>query len=226
VYVVLANVSQTLESTYGQVICGPGMSTLVAIDTTTNKVASLGGTGPMGSIALTYVNPLTLVFDATNNRVIVVQSGCYAMPGSQGSSVGSPSHGGVEAVDLASGQTSPLLPLVASAFPAGFVAFPTGFAYIDANHAVIGFDATGEAVYSWDPTMPTLGAVIPNAPDIFTYDGKGNLLGSRVDLSGGAPSTAIVSVAIATGASTTLATNVTDLTGMTYVSSVDVWPHP
>jgi len=38
--------------------------------------------------------------------------------------------------------------------------------------------------------------------------------------------TSVVSVAIATGASTTLATSLTSITGASYTASVDVWPHP
>ena len=79
-------------------------------------------------------------------------------------------------------------------------------------------------MYNWNPTQTTVGVVIPNAPDVFAYDGNGNILGTRLDST--TMVTSVVSVAIATGASTTLATSLTSITGASYTASVDVWPHP
>jgi hypothetical protein len=226
-YVVLANVNQVDATMYGGVVCGGEVSTVVAIDTTTNAIVSLGGSGPKGAIALTYYNPVSVVYDAPGNRLIVVSAGCSQKPSGADAGLGAASLRGVEAVDLATGKSTSLLALEASAFPAGFVDLPTSFAYIDSTHAALGFDQTGQAVYSWDPTSTKLGPLVPNAPDVFTYDGKGHLVGTRIDTSsGGAASTAVVSVAFPGGASTTLGTDVTSITGASYVSSVDVWPHP
>ena len=225
-YVVLANINQTTAATYGGVICSTEVSTVVAINTLTDTIVSLGGSGPGGSIPLVNYDPVNVVYDAAGNRLIIVSGGCYAKP--TGTTLGSPTLRGIEALDLATGKSASLLELTPTSFPAGFVDMPTSFAYIDSTHAVIGFDSTGQAVYNWNPTTTSLGALIPNAPDVFTYDGDGHLLGTRATTSdaGVVLSTAVVSVAIPGGASTTLATNVTSLTGDTYVSSVDVWPHP
>jgi len=227
-YVVLANVNQNDEAAYGATICGSEVSTVIAINTLTDTVVSLGGTGPGGSIPLVYYNPMTAVFDATGDRLIVASAGCNAKPTAPGGALGAVSGRGVEAVNLTTDKSASLLSITASAFPAGFVDIPTGFAYIDSTHAIIGFDGTGQAVYNWNPTSTTIGALIPNAPDVFVYDGNGHLVGTRVDTpdAGGASSTDIVSVTVPAGVSTTLAKNVTSLTGLVYVSSVDVWPHP
>jgi hypothetical protein len=226
-YVVLGNVNQIVDATYGAAICGTGTSTLVAINTVTNSVVNLGGGGPSGAINLLYRNPLSLTYDALGNRLIIVEEGCYAKPATVGGALGAPGSGGVEALALNAVASTSLLAFTANQFPAGFVNVPTSFVYIDASHAILGFDGTGQAVYAWDPSKTTLGSVIPNAPDSFAYDGAGHLLGTREDTTGaGASSTSVVSVTIATGSSVTLASDVATLSGNTYVSSVDVWPHP
>jgi hypothetical protein len=231
-YVALANINQVEEAAYGgTVVCSGEVSTVIAIDTLTDSLVSLNGTGPAGSLALTYFDPMSVVYDSVENRLLVVGAGCYGAPtaGTDGG-LGPAVQRGVEAVDLATGASTSLLELSASAFPVGFNDTPTGFAYIDATHAVLGFDSTGQAVYMWDPTGGTLGSLIPNAPDVFTYDGNGNLLGTRVDTSdagvASVTSTDVVSVTVPGGVSTTLGTNVTSLVGLTYVASVNIWPHP
>jgi hypothetical protein len=227
-YVVLANINQAEEAQYGGVICNGEYATVVAIDTTNDSVVNLGGSGPGGSIALTFAGPITAVYDPLEERLLVVGSGCYDKPAAGGTVA--PASGiqrGVEQVALTSGQVTPLLSLDAIQFPPGFVDMPTGFEYIDSSHAIIGFYSTGQAVYNWNPTTTALGANIPNAPDVFTYDGHGHLLGTRLDTTdAGVQSLDVVSVSVSTGTWTSLGTNVTSLTGTTYVASVDVWPHP
>jgi hypothetical protein len=226
-YVVLANINQAEAATYGGVICDGEVASVVAIDTTNDTIVSLGGSGPGGSIALTYAAPIDMVYDSAGGRLLIVGSGCYEKPATVGGALGAGMQIGVEQIELSTGKDSSLLAISASDFPPGFVDVPTGFAYIDSTHAIIGFDQTGQAVYNWNPTMTSLGAVIPNAPDVFTYDGHGHLLGTRMDTSdAGVETHRVVSVAVATGQWTSLGMNVTSLTGTTYVASVDVWPHP
>jgi hypothetical protein len=221
-YVVLANVNQADVATYGAAICSTEVSTVIAIDTVTDTVVSLGGTGPGGSIPLTYYDPAEVVYDATGDRLLIAGAGCYARPAAGSTTLGAPMRRGIEAVNLGTSKSTSLLNLATIAFPAGYDDTPTEFIYIDSTHAVLGFDQTGEAVYLWDPTSPTLGASVPNAPDVFAYDGSGHLVGTRLDALG----TDVVSVTIPGGVSTTLATNVSTLTGTVYVASVDLWPHP
>jgi hypothetical protein len=72
-----------------------------------------------------------------------------------------------------------------------------------------------------------IGNNLLNAPDMFTYDGVGNLVGTReITTDAGVHSTQVVSMNATTGDTTVLGTNVTELTGTTYVAAVDVWPHP
>ena len=218
-YLVLGNINQNASMGAANPVCTTGLaSTVVAIDTTTNMIVSLGGTGPKGSVPLKYYAPTNMVYDATGNRLIIVSAGCNATGGTA-------TNRGIEAFDLTMNKSTSLLNLGTSPEGMMFNDIVTSFVYMDATHAVLGFDGTGNGVYAWNPTMPTVGANIPNAPDVFTYDGMGHLLGTRVDTDGGTK-TDLVSVAIATSASTLIASNATTLTGSIYVASVDVWPHP
>jgi len=221
-YVVLGNINQVDQATNGGVVCGSQVSTVLAIDTQTRSVVALGGTGPGGSVALTYYAPLTAVYDPAGNRLIVVGGGC-ASKAVEEAALGPAIRRGVESIDLTTGVSTSLLDLTTIDFPAGFVAAPSSFTYIDSTHAILAFDGTGQAVYSWDPTSPKLGALIPYAPDVFTYDGAGHLVGARSDTSAsGAKTTDIVSVDISTGVSTMIAANVSSLAGTSYVASVDL----
>jgi hypothetical protein len=225
-YVVLENIDQYAVSATGYYdLCAGTVSTVVGIDTTTDKIVSLGGTGPGGAIALKGFNPVPngLAYDAAGDRILLFEEGCYAPVGDGGA--GAKSKGGVEAVSLADNSTSVLVD-VSSDFPAG-LGYPSGIAYVDEAHAVLGFDFVGSEVYAWNPTQDKLGPKIPNAPDSFTYDDAGNLLGAvtKTDEAGTCVSISIVSVDIATGHSTELVNNPFTIP-CGFIGGVDVWPHP
>jgi len=222
-YVVLANIDKNLI-TDNDTLCTPTVSTIVGIDTTTDTIVSLvsgADSGPKGSIALTGFDPVFggLVYDTLNDRLLVLEAGCNAPPLADGGADAGPgavSKRGVEEVNLADGSTKVLLDASQHGFPSGIV-------YIDKTHAVLGFDFVGSEVYQWDPTQSALGALVKNAPDVFTYDGVANLLGTVTKYPAvGAPTTSVVSTDYKTGKSTTLSTDVPP----GYVGGVDVWPHP
>lgn len=221
-YLVLGNILQpAMGGAISNPACTTGLtSTVTAIDTTTDMIVNLGGQGPKGSVELKYYAPTNVVYDAAGNRLIIVSQGCNA-------TASTATARGIEAFNLMTNSTASLLALNPDPIMTpGFNDPVTSFAYIDATHAVIGFDGTGQGVVNWDPTKTTLGGFISNAPDTFTYDGHGNLVGVRTDTSdAGVMKQDIVSVAIATGVSTTIASNVSTLTSP-HVESVDVWPHP
>ncbi len=247
-YVVLANIDKNLIVD-DDTICAPTVSTIVGIDTTSDKVVSLvsgHAAGPGGSIGLRGFDPVFsgLVYDSANDRLLVLEAGCNAPPlvdmdagagagdtdadtdggassdaGDEGGPFPGPvSKRGVEAVNLADGSTQILL-------DASDRGFPSGIVYIDATHAVLGFDFIGSEVYRWDPTQSKLGALVSNAPDAFTYDGAGNLLGTVTTFPNGNLKTSVVSVSLKTGKSTTLSTDAITLEGA-FIGGVDVWPHP
>lgn len=220
-YVVLGNINQgdvTGPPNY-DLLCTDTTSQVIGIDTTTDKVVHIGS-GAGGSIALTGFDPVEngLVYDTKNDRLLVLEAGCNPAPSADAGPDASPgpiSKRGVEAVNLADGSTKILLDASQSGYPSGFV-------YIDKNDAVLGFDFTGSEVYKWDPTSSKLGDLIPNAPDTFTYDGAGNLLGTVTK----GTSASVVSVAIATGKSTSLFDGNPFTIKFDAIGGVDLWPHP
>jgi hypothetical protein len=217
-YVVLENIDRNVADGAD---CVNTVSTVVAIDTTDDKLVNIGK-GPGGSIALTGFDPVSVVYDSENDRLLLFEAGCSApLPDDAGpdAAAGPVSKRGVEAVNLAAGSATVLL-------DASDKGFPSGFVYVSKTSAVLGFDFTGSEVYQWDPTKSRLGDPIAHAPDTFTYDGAGNLLGTVTKSSkSGVSTTSVVSVVIATGKSTTLDGDPFTQSGG-FVGGVDVWPHP
>jgi hypothetical protein len=224
-YVVLANIDRNLVSPSGtNLFCSSTVSSVIAIDTTTNMIKSLGGTAPGGGIALTGFDPITggVAYDAAGGRLLIAEAGCN-MQGPGDGGMGALVKRGVEAVNLATGQTSILHDGSQDGVPSVFV-------YIDPTHAVLGFDYTGSETVAWDPTKPALGAAIPNAPDLFVYDGVANLLGVLTTFGAdGGSTTDIISAPLAGGAATTLVSNPFPMSagcGSYCVGGLDLWPHP
>jgi hypothetical protein len=227
VYVVLGNINQNtvLPPTY-DLLCTDTTSTVIGIDTTKNAVANLGGSGPGGSIPLKGFDPVIdgIVYDEMNNRLLILEAGCNKPGTSVDAGPGPVLKRGVEAVNLADLTTTILID-TSSMFASGS-GYPSGIVYISPTQAVLGFDFTGSEVYNWNPTSSTLGSLIPNAPDLFTYDGAGNLLGTSTTENDAGSITSVVSVDIATGKSTTLSANPFGDAGAGIIGGVDVWPHP
>jgi hypothetical protein len=229
-FVVLENIDRRAVSKNGYYLyCSGTVSTVVGIDTATNSIVNLGGGGPGGSIALQGFNPVPggLVYDAAGDgRLLLLEEGCYKSPAMDGGAAGARSKGGVEAVSLNTYATTILLNFSDTFKPPS--GYPSGFVYEGPTEAVLGFDFEGSETYRWNPKTTTLDLAmkVPNAPDLFTYDGQGNLLGTVTTYGdSGTSSTSVVSVAIATGNSTPLAMNPFSTAGG-YVGGVDIWPHP
>jgi hypothetical protein len=219
VYVVLGNIDTSNVIDNGAVLlCSGTVSTVIAIDPATDSLVPLGDGGPGGALGLLGTNPVPggLAYDSTTDRLLVVQAGCNQ-----------PNDGGagplvqreVEALSLGTGASTQLLDATQQGFPSAFV-------YIDATHAVLQFDFTGTETYAWNPTTPTLGALIPNAPDYFDYDGIGNLVGVKQTVlqDGGAGPIDVVSVPLAGGNPTTLGSNPFTLAPPAFVSGAALWP--
>ena len=231
-YVVLGNIDRNAVVNEGEnLLCVPTVSTVIAIDTTMNTLKSLGGTGPRGSIVLSGYDPIAggLAYDAAGSRLLIAESGCNPMgeagmggPDS-GTPVGPIQKRGVEAVSLATGMTQIL-------HDGSMDGVPSEFVYIDATHAILGFDYTGSETVQWNPTMTTLGTPIPNAPDLFVYDGVANLLGVVTTTAGDAGSqTNVISAPVAGGAATTLLSNpfaMSAVCGSPCVGGIALWPAP
>lgn len=206
-------------------LCTDSKPSIVGIDVEKGAVVSLGGQGPSGSILLegAGVNPGagSLVYDAKNDRLLVLETGCNADEEGQAGAV---ERRRVEEVSLATGAVKTLLSLDDKGFPAAL-------AYIDETHAVVGFYGQ---TFLWDPTTTSLGAEIPGGLGFFASAGSGRIVGTRSTYpdDGGAPGIELVSVTftdattpIAEGAVEVLATNpFTDNTA--FVGGLQVWPTP
>ena len=225
-YVVLGNLNLNNTLDYMgnyDTICASTTSTVIAIDTTTNALVSLGGTAPGGGITLKGYDPSGaqgLVYDAASSRLLVLEAGCNPAPTADAGAPGAVQQRGVEAVDLTSNTSTILLDASSQGFPGSFV-------YIDAHDAVVSFGYPVATAYRWDPTTSTLGAALPNAPNVFDYDGAGNLVGASLNYGdGGAPTTTIFSMSIASGTASTLQASPVALGTYAFISSVGVWPRP
>jgi hypothetical protein len=173
VYVLLANADLTKFVTSGgttKLLCSSLKPTIIAIDAETDQVVNLGGMGMGGGIRLEGYNPplgSPLVYDAEQNRLIVLHAGCNAELGDGGA--GDIIRRRVEQVSLSTGQVSTLLSLDSKTFP-------SSLAVASPQHAAVAFYFDG---YLWDPRQTTLGAAISGGMDLIATDGRGAFVGTR-----------------------------------------------
>lgn len=226
IYVVLGNYDRTTVGPPDySLICKSTKASIIAIDTTTGQLVSLGGTAPGGGIALENYNPVLgtpLAYDAPRDRLLVFQGGCNTDAG--GGAAGPLTKRAVEEVDLATGQTKTLVHLDDKGFPGSFV-------FVDGNRAALTFFFPNQAFF-WDPSQTTLGAEIPGAFDYVTHDGKGNIVGGRRGMVDGGAVIDILSVPFTAGdggvdaaAVQTLGSNPFTANGG-FLGGAEVWPRP
>jgi hypothetical protein len=218
-YVLLGNVDRNkFDPTTYALICSGLNSSLIAIDTTTDTVTTLGGTAPGGGIKLPLYNPIVgikMAYDATNDRLLVLGGGCNA-----NLDAGTPvnlQQREVDEVKLGANTADKVLDLNTQAYPSAFV-------MLDTTNAAIG---TFGGTFLWNTSGSTLGATVPNAPDFFTTDGNGNLVGTQQSyfMDGGAGPVNIVRVT-QDGGTTTLGSSIQTIPAPFFIGGVDVWPPP
>jgi hypothetical protein len=222
-YVVLQNININ-DVVYYQgspyTVCPGTVSSLIAIDTTSDTVQSLGGAAPGGGIALKGYDPQSLFYDKMGARLLLVHAGCNGDPTSDGGMPGALKQAGVEEINLSTHATDILLDT--STVPG----FPGSFVVASKTAAAIGFNYP-TAVYFWDPSTKALGKILSKDLMAFDYDGNGNLVGAAVIpavTDGGAATTNIVSVSMTDGTVTPWLMNVIPLGGYGYPASAGVWP--
>jgi hypothetical protein len=224
-YVLLANINQnTYNASTGYLNCaGRAAPSVIAIDTTSDSLVAIDGGAGGAGVGLPGRNPAfgqgAMAFDAVGNRLLVLHGGCtsIAADGGAGPLVGAE----VDELSLATGATRVLLDLGAQPLPAQLV-------YVDATHAFVQVGYGPFTTYAWNPATTALGAAVPNAPDAFAWDGAGDLLGvsARHDAdSGSVVGFDIVSVRVADGTLTRLASDPFSLTGGG-VTGAQLWPAP
>jgi hypothetical protein len=213
-YVTLANIDKTTIVPPNYDLPCPGVgglaSTVVAIDTDTDTLVNLGGTGPGGGIALPGYNVAfgaRSFYDPAGDRLLVLTAGCGPFGGTQ--------RAGIDEVKLATGQASRVLPTDTQGYASAFERFGTKY--------LLGL---GGQVFPWDPTKTTLDPAIPNAPSSFAFDGVDKLVGARKrpGVDGGPGAVEIVRVPLSgDGGVETLSVNpFTKNDG--FLGTVEVWP--
>jgi hypothetical protein len=197
-YVALSNIDLNNVDPNGYFqICGNTKSSIIAIDTTTDKVIDLGGQAPGGGVALAGVSPQFgayggLAYDAVGDRLLVLTTGCNQVAGDGGAGplVGR----GIEAVTMKDGKTQALLNLNSYDFPGQML-------YVGQHEALVQVGYGPYATtYRWDPATSALGAPLASAPDVFAFDAKrGTIVGPQTPLlaDGGVGPVRVVSVSIA-----------------------------
>lgn len=219
-YVLLGNIDLKKVAADGYTaLCADTTPTLVAIDTQTDEIVSLGGSGPGGGIALAGYNPplgTSLWYDAVRDRFLVLSAGCNTALGDGGA--GAVQRRRIEEVDVATGQVRTLLSLDKQDFPMGFT-------YVDTTRAAVAF--FGQS-YFWNPEKNELGPAIKGTLDFFAADGKGNLVGTRgTTFPNGDAGIEVWRIPFGDGgaAGEKLGENpFTDNSG--FVSNVEIWPRP
>jgi hypothetical protein len=193
-YVALGNVDLGRVDPKGfYIICANTKSTLVAIDTTTDYIVNLGGSGPGGSVALNGRGPQFgflggVQFDAAGDRVLVMSTGCQDKLPDGGAS---PMKGRViEAVALSPNMTQTL-------FDANAQDFPGQLLFLSPTKAVVQFGfGVFSTTYLWDPTQTTLGPALSTTPEVFAYDGKNAIIGPRAETVDGGKAINVIGVSI------------------------------
>lgn len=190
IYVLLGNTDLKKVAPDGfTMLCADTTSSIVAIDTSTGQLASLGGSAPGGGIALEGYNPplgSPFWYDAAQDRLIVLSAGCNEALVND--AAGPIQKRRIEEVNLGTGQVKTLVSLDDKDFPAGMV-------FVDDTHAVVSF--FGQAFF-WNPTQSALGPAIAGGLDYAAYDGNGRLVGIRSTFVGGSTGSEIVSVPLLT----------------------------
>jgi hypothetical protein len=202
-YVVLANYDlyNTDPNAYFT-LCGTTHSEIVAIDTDTDSLVSAadGGTST-SAVVLGGYDALGSIYDVAGGKLLVVNAGCSDPATVDGGPPGATHMREIDSFDVATGVATKALDLDSADTP-------VAYAQIDATHLALRldhYDFTFGAVSAWDTTTTSLGAVIPNAPDLFAGDGKGNLVGvTATYYADGGSGTAILSVNASDGGVTTL----------------------
>lgn len=163
-YLLLGSVDETQKDLVGTgYVCTKVKARVIAIDVLSNEVVPMsdGGATSVELNGYSQAERDSLVYDPSVDRLLVMSRGCNES--------GVIARRQVEAVNLASGEVTSVLALNDQPTPRSLVR-------VDSARIVIGFEGVSRI---WNPALPSLGEVIPGAPELFAYDGNEGLVGVR-----------------------------------------------
>jgi hypothetical protein len=168
-YVALGRIDRTtiLPPSF-ELACPSWKGLVVGIDTTTDTLVDVNGSAAGQAAELSLVSPSGLHLDSEQERLLVLQSGCFRTADAGSERVGY----GVEAVNLTNGATEVLLAPDTGDFLNRLVPVGGGQALINSFDAVY-----EEHWHRWTLTSGALGTELTEVPAMPSYDGAGALLG-------------------------------------------------
>jgi hypothetical protein len=208
VFVVLGNVDRNDVDPSGLPRCKTGLFSAIGM------VQGATATVIPNPHQLFGMNPQTLVYDSTDFALVVSSAGCSVIE-----------DGGIAPVGREISQMFLGNLLVTTLVDATSLGFPGSLVWIDGSD---GFAEFGGVTYGWNPGV-ALGAVVPNAPDVFVWDGNGSLVGPRTTRAsdGGVTGTDVLRVNPASGVTTVIGSNpISQPDPAGSWRGVDMWPHP
>jgi len=218
-YVLLGNIDLKNVDPQGSfILCNAAKPRIVAIDVASDTIVPALDGGAGEALAFDGYNPVFngLTYDVPRDRLLVLSAGCNDR---SDAGTGALHKRQIDAIDPNTGAAETLLDLTSKGYPSARVR-------TDASHWAIGFGFGAEA-YRWDVTSKSLGGAIPNALDVFAYDARQSLVGTKTNfLADGGSSTSLVSIELGNGSVTTLGPVPFSSTNQFPPGAVDYWSPP
>jgi hypothetical protein len=183
-YFLLGQIDRTtIVAPNYELACSTAKGQLVAVDVATDTLVDLNGAAAGQGLDLDLSNPIDLALDQTQNRLFVLNAGCF-----QGSDGGSTRVGhGVQTVDLANLTVGSALSPQNQDFLARLVVLDSSTALVDT------FDSTfTEHWYSWQTSTTALGAELSSFPAAPSAEDASHVLGVAIAANDGGSSVDVV----------------------------------
>ena len=195
-YLVLGRFDRTtIAAPSFQLACQSWPALLVGVDTATDSTVDLNGTAEGHAIELSLVSPTGMHFDEVNNRLLILNSGCFTAGEGGSRRV----RHGIEAVDLATGTASVVLEPADESFLNRLIVLGAGEAALNS------FDDLGDELWHrWSVGSPALGPELSGVPAAPSFDGRAALIGVAFTTNDGSTTASVVSYTL-DGTTTALA---------------------
>lgn len=182
-------------NTFPNLACPAAPSLLIGVDAATDSIVDINGSGAGDAVELSLVGPADIVFDAANNRALLVYNGCIEN--------GVRVRHGIEAVNLTTGATSVLYDPTSQDLLNRLLAFSDGTLGVES------FDMNYMTqVQMFQQSTGSLGAVLVDVPDFSVSETPGTLLGVSIAAGDAGAGADLVRYVISSGARSAVATGI------------------